>query len=90
MQVSANLHPYWLLLKDLNLEQKLSLIELLVQSVKTATVAPKKNGKKEPEKPKDDWVYKYYGSWKDFPETAEEMISLIEGSRTMGREIEAL
>lgn len=89
MQVSANLHPYWLLLKDLSMEQKLSLIELLVQSVKISAVAPKK-GKKQPEKPSEDWVHRFYGSWKDFPETAEEMISLIEGSRTMGREIEAL
>jgi len=89
MQVSANLNPYWLLLKDLSMEQKLSLIELLVQSVRSAAAAPKE-GKQKPEKPSDDWVHQYYGSWKDFPETAEEMIELIEGSRTMGREIEPL
>lgn len=89
MQVSSNLHPYWLLLKDLSMEQKLSLIELLVKSVKTSATAPKK-GKKQPEKSGEDWVHQFYGSWKDFPETAEEMIKLIEGSRTMNRETEAL
>ena len=72
MQVSANLHPYWLLLKDLNMEQKLSLIELLVQSVKASMV---EHG--EGQKLDDDWVQKYYGSWNDFPETAEEMIEVI-------------
>lgn len=85
MQVSANLHPFWPLLKDLSMEQKLWLIELLVQSVKSDIAS---NG--DEKVPDDDWVHQLYGSWKDFPETAEEMIELMEGSRTMGREIEAL
>lgn len=34
MQIPANINPYWLLIKDLNAADKLSLIELLVKSVK--------------------------------------------------------
>ena len=34
MQVSGNIQTYWLLLKDLDKESKLSLIELLIQSLK--------------------------------------------------------
>jgi hypothetical protein len=90
MQGTFNLHPYWLLLKDLNDEQKFSIVEMLLKSLKASATAPKKNGEKSPEKPEDDWVYKYYGCWGEFPETAEELISQIEGARTMGREIEAL
>lgn len=33
MPSSANLNPYWLLLKDLSADEKLSLIELLVKSL---------------------------------------------------------
>jgi hypothetical protein len=76
MQVSANLHPYWLLLKDLSMEQKLSLIELLVQSVKA------KNAQNDDmQKSDDDWVQKYNGCFSEFPESAEEMIELIEESK---------
>ena len=85
MKMPTDLQQYWLLLKDLSREQKLSLIELLAQSVKADTAS---NGDEKVSV--DDWVHHLYGSWKDFPETAEEMISFIEGSRTMGRKIESL
>ncbi len=38
----------------------------------------------------DEWVKSINGSWNDFPETAEEMIAVIEDNRTMGRAIEML
>jgi hypothetical protein len=89
MQVPATLNPYWLLLKDLSAEEKLSLIELLVKSLQMPQPAPKS---KPPSRHIDDkaWVRRIAGSWNDFPETAEEMIALIEGSRTLGRDIETL
>lgn len=37
-----------------------------------------------------EWVKAINGSWNDFPETAEEMINLIEDNRTLGRAIEML
>lgn len=46
MPSSANLNPYWVLLKDLSADEKLSLIELLVKSLQ---VSPSpKAGKKQP------------------------------------------
>ena len=89
MPSSANLNPYWLLLKDLSAEEKLSLIELLVKSLQIAQPAPKSNQPRRPTN-KNDWAHRFEGSWNDFPETAEEMIALIEGSRTWGRDIEML
>jgi hypothetical protein len=38
----------------------------------------------------EEWVKSMAGSWNDFPETAEEMIALIEENRTMERPIEML
>lgn len=38
----------------------------------------------------EEWVKSMGGSWNDFPETAEEMIALIEENRTMERPIEML
>lgn len=38
----------------------------------------------------DKYVRRFEGSWNDFPESTEEMIALIEGSRTLGREVEIL
>ena len=35
----------------------------------------------EGQKAGEDWWHKYYGSWNDFPETAEEMIEVIEESK---------
>jgi len=89
MPSSANLNPYWLLLKDLSADEKLSLIELLVKSLQAAQPAPKS---KPPghQTNKSDWAHRFEGSWNDFPETAEEMIALIEGTRTLSREVEML
>ena len=38
----------------------------------------------------EEWIKSISGSWNDFPETAEEMIALIEENRTMERPIEML
>ncbi len=89
MQIPANLNPYWLLLKDLSSAEKLSLIELLVKSIKNKQFA-RKHKNDRPQIEKDDWVLHFAGSWSDFPETAEEMIALLEGARTMGRTIEQI
>lgn len=37
-----------------------------------------------------DWVEEINGSWNDFPESAEDLIALIEQNRTTEREIEVL
>lgn len=89
MQVSATLNPYWLLLKDLSANEKLSLIELLVKSLQSAPSAPQS---KPPSRQtnKSDWAHRFEGSWSDFPETAEDLIALIENSRTLSREVEML
>jgi len=50
MQVSAQLNPYWLLLKDLSAEEKLSLIELLVKSLQGS--ATSKNNLEKPQRNK--------------------------------------
>jgi hypothetical protein len=89
MQVPVSLNPYWLLLKDLSAEEKLSLIELLVKSLQLSKSAPNKKQTNNP-KDKGGWAHRFEGSWSDFPETAEEIIALIEQSRTLGREIEPL
>jgi hypothetical protein len=89
MQLSANIKTYWLLLKDLSNEEKRSLIELLTQSVKASTDKSSKTEKQETPN-EDNWIDAFYGSWNDTPETAEELIRLIEGARTTGRPIEAL
>jgi len=36
------------------------------------------------------WAHRLAGSWNDLPETAEEMIALMENSRTLDREVEML
>jgi hypothetical protein len=89
MQIPTNLNPYWLLLKDLNTAEKLSLVELLIKSIQAAPPAPKQK-KSRPPAGDDDWVFRFAGSWSDFPESAEEMIALIEGTRTASRPIERL
>ncbi len=89
MQIPAHLNPYWLLLKDLNTAEKLSLIELLVKSMKRAESASKPKKDRSPAE-EDDWVLRFAGSWSDFPETAEEMIASSEGLRTMERAIERI
>ena len=89
MQIPTNLNPYWLLLKDLNTSEKVPVIELLVKSIQSAPPAPKQKKSIQPAGD-DDWVLRFAGSWSDFPETAEEMIALIEGARTMSRPIERL
>jgi len=38
----------------------------------------------------DNWVLQFSGSWKDFPESAEELIELVESARTDSRTIEVL
>jgi len=82
MQKAPNLNPYWLLLKDLSLEEKLSLIELLVKSIQGRTAMPESKQTVSPEKDDDIWVHQFAGSWSDLPGTAEEMIALVEGART--------
>lgn len=89
MQLSANIKTYWLLLKDLSNEEKHSLIELLAQSIKTSA-GKKGNPEKQPLPGEDNWIDAFYGSWNDTPETAEDLIQLIEGARTIGRPIETL
>jgi hypothetical protein len=84
MQFSSNIRAYWLLLKDLDKESKLSLIELLKVSIKKK---PKINSKLAQN---DDWIDEFYGCWNISSETAEEVITHIENSRTMGRHIETL
>jgi len=76
MQVSATLNPYWLLLKDLSANEKLSLIELLVKSLQSA---PPELQSKPPSRQtkKSDWAHRFEGSWNDSPETAEQMIEVI-------------
>ena len=89
MQIPANLSPYWLLLKDLDTKEKLSLIEMLVKSIQTAQPDTKrKQGRLAPNQ--DNWVLRFSGSWSDFPESAEDMITLIEGARTQSRPIEQI
>lgn len=89
MPLSANIKSYWLLLKDLSPDEKISLIELLAQSLKGAT--NKKQPSKLPKTSGDaDWVNNFYGVWSDVPETAEELIQKIEGARGSGRPVEAL
>ena len=89
MQLSTNIKTYWLLLKDLSNEDKRSLIELLTESVK-ASVNKKDRSKKQGSPGEDNWIDAFYGSWNDTSETAEDLIRLIEGSRSTGRPIEAL
>jgi hypothetical protein len=89
MQVSATLNPYWLLLRDLSTEEKLSLIELLVKSLQATSPAPKSN-KPRHSPANQEWVHRFAGSWNDFPETAEEMIALIQNARTASRPVEML
>ena len=43
MQLSGNIQTYWHLLKDLDKESKLSLIELLIQSLKKNACRKKYN-----------------------------------------------
>lgn len=89
MQVSGNIQTYWLLLKDLDKESKLSLIELLIQSLKKSSV--KKISKNLTPMPNNnDWIDEFYGCWNSSDETAEDIISNIEKTRTMGRQIETL
>ncbi len=89
MQVSGNIQTYWLLLKDLDKESKLSLIELLIQSLKKSSV--KKISKNlNPISNNNDWIDEFYGCWNSSDETAEDIISSIEKKRTMGRENETL
>lgn len=38
----------------------------------------------------EEWVNEISGSWSDFPESAEDLIALIEQNKTMEREIEVL
>ena len=38
----------------------------------------------------EEWVNEISGSWSDLPESAEDLIALIEQNKTMEREIEVL
>lgn len=78
-----------MLLKDLSVEEKLFLIELLVKSIQKGSAAPQLQEAPYPDQ-NDSWVQHFAGSWSDLPGTAEEMITLIEGARTMSRPIETL
>lgn len=89
MQVSGNIQTYWLLLKDLDKDSKLSLIELLIQSLKkTATQKKSKNLSMIPNN--NDWIDEFYGCWNSSDESAEDIITKIESTRTMGRQVETL
>ncbi len=88
MGTSSNINMYWLLLQDLTVEEKLSLIELLAKSIQKKS-SVKKNGRRNPKK-NTDWVQHFAGSWSDLPESAEDMIHLVESARTMGRTVEML
>ena len=80
MRISTKISPIWLLIKDLSNEEKLSLIALLAKSLQKKTPAKKvKREISSHEGP--DWVQHFAGSWNDFPETAEELIEVIEGKR---------
>lgn len=87
MQLSGNIQTYWLLLKDLDKESKLSLIELLKQSLKKTPV--EKNITKTPND-NSDWIDGFNGCWNFSDETAEDIINHIEKSRSLGRQIEML
>ena len=86
MQLSGNIQTYWLLLKDLDKESKLSLIELLIQSLKKTSI--EKNITKMPND--NDWIDEFNGCWNFSDETAEDIFSHIEKSRSLGRQIEML
>ncbi len=86
MQLSGNIKTYWLLLKDLDKESKLSLIELLIQSLKKTSVDT--NNTKLPND--KNWVDDFNGCWNFSDETAEDIINHIEKSRSIGRQIEML
>jgi hypothetical protein len=89
MRISTKISPYWMLLKDLSNEEKLSLIALLAKSLQKKK--PNEKVKNEfSSNVEEDWVQYFSGSWNDFPETAEELIDTIEGARTQGRMIEFL
>jgi hypothetical protein len=66
------------------------LIELLVKSLQVSSKTDKQIKKIRSNRQDDAWVTSFYGSWKDFPETAEELINLIENARTLGRPVEML
>ncbi|MCF8308195.1 MAG: hypothetical protein K9I68_04215 [Bacteroidales bacterium] len=70
------LNNYLGLLKNLNQETKLELIEKLAKSIKT--------GKKE----KENRFEKSFGSWKS-KKNSEQIINDIKESRTFNREIES-
>lgn len=90
MQISSNLNPYWLLLRDLSTDEKLSLIEWLVKSLQAMPPTPNPKKARRTVKKDDNWVQHFAGSWNDFPETAEEMIALTEGARTASRPVDFL
>jgi hypothetical protein len=88
MGTSSNIGMYWLLLQDLTVEEKLSLIELLAKSIQKKSLVKKKRRRNS--RNNTDWVQHFAGSWSDFPESAEDMIQLVESARTMSRNVEML
>ena len=86
MQLYRNIQTYWLLLKDLDKESKLSLIELLKQSLKKTPVDTN-NTKLSNDK---SWADEFYGCWNNSDETAEDIITQIETARSIGRQIETI
>ena len=80
MRISTKISPIWLLIKGLSKEEKLSLIALLAKSLQKKT--PAKKVKREiSSNEAADRVQYFAGSRNDFPETAEELIEVIEGKR---------
>lgn len=75
------LESWWSLLKDLNNDIKIEMVERLTNSLKK-TSPPKKSGEEE-------WM-KLYGSWAKENESAEEIIFKIKESRISNRKIEPL
>lgn len=77
MKTNAEIiNSYLGLLKNLNQETKLELIEKLANSIKT--------GKKE----KESRFENSFGSWKS-KKSSDQIINEIRGSRTFNREIES-
>ncbi len=78
----------------MHLSTTVAVKHTLVNTIeKHASVSGGKKGKPEGQQmipAKANWIDTFYGSWNDTSETAEELIQLIEGSRTTGRDNEAL
>lgn len=79
MQSSPNLNSYWLLLKDLSAEEKLSLIELLVKSLQVLPIQAggnKQHRNEQKQKPGErekmiQYILSYQNTQPSFGDAAE-------------------